>query len=267
MKAVKKWNWKLIVGAVVFISLAFSIVYAIVRISTAPDEPLPGETHMLLRSDYVLMLIQCMLGLILMLLPSLLERRWSFAIPNYMYIMFFAFLYCAIYLGEVRSFYYLIPHWDVILHAFSGVMLGALGFSLVTLLNSSSKVSVQLSPFFVALFAFCFALAMGALWEIYEFSGDSLFGMNMQKFREYDGTILVGHAALVDTMKDIIIDALAALSVSVVGYIGLKYHRRTLIRVVEPLQKPSDEPEALPPEPAEEQPEPALTAHRSGDHT
>lgn len=261
MKAVKQWNWKLIVGAVVFLSLAFSIVYAIVRISTAPDEPLPGEGHMLLRSDYVLMLIQCMLGLILMILPSLLERKWSFAVPNYMYILFFAFLYCAIYLGEVRSFYYLIPHWDTILHAFSGVMLGALGFSLVTLLNSSAKVSVQLSPFFVALFAFCFALAMGALWEIYEFSGDSLFGMNMQKYREYDGTVLIGHAALIDTMKDVIIDALAALAVSIVGFIGLKHNRKMLLDVVEPLDAARETQTAPPTAPAAEVP--ALTSRGS----
>ena len=34
-----------------------------------------------------------------------------------------------------------------------------------------------------ALFAFCFALAAGTVWEIYEFSGDHLLGLNMQKYR------------------------------------------------------------------------------------
>ena len=257
----RSWNWERMISLFVLISMVLAIVAIIVIMFLAPSQHSENYPEGRIKSDYVLMLIQCMLGLILMILPSLLERKWSFAVPNYMYILFFAFLYCAIYLGEVRSFYYLIPHWDTILHAFSGVMLGALGFSLVTLLNSSAKVSVQLSPFFVALFAFCFALAMGALWEIYEFSGDSLFGMNMQKYREYDGTVLIGHAALIDTMKDVIIDALAALAVSIVGFIGLKHNRKMLLDVVEPLDAARETQTA----PAAE--EPALTSRGSRDNT
>jgi uncharacterized membrane protein YjdF len=98
-------------------------------------------------------------------------------------------------------------------------MLGALGFVLVDILNKDSKVAVDLSPFFVAAFAFCFALAVGALWEVYEFSFDAVLGLNMQKHTTESGVALVGKTALSDTMKDIIIDALAALVVSVLGYI------------------------------------------------
>jgi len=132
--------------------------------------------------------------------------------------MYFIFLYCAIYLGEVRNFYYIIPYWDLILHAFSGAMLGALGFSLVSYFNDMEVLETHLSPFFVALFAFCFALASGAVWEIYEFLADSLLGTNMQKFILADGTVLAGHAALRDTMTDLIVDALSALTVTVIGY-------------------------------------------------
>jgi hypothetical protein len=59
---------------------------------------------------------------------------------------------------------------------------------------------------------------IGTLWEIYEFSFDSILGLNMQKARLEDGTPLVGGAALGDTMKDLIIDALAALAVAVIGF-------------------------------------------------
>ena len=226
----KKVNRKKIIGFIVFISLLFSIGYSILKIITVSEAPANANAHTHLRSDYVLMLLQCLLGLIVLGLPRLLERRWSFEIPNYMTTLYFIFLYCAIYLGEVHNFYYVIPHWDDILHAFSGAMLGALGFSLVTILNDSEKTKVSLSPLFVALFAFCFALAAGAVWEVYEFAGDGLFGLNMQKFRLADGTVLSGHAALSDTMYDIIIDALAAFSVSVIGYLSLigriKYNKR-----------------------------------------
>ncbi len=215
----RRINWKRIIGYIVFTTLVFSIVYSIVKIAQTPTDAAAADGH--LRSDYVLMLIQCCLGLVVITLPSFLEKKWSFEVPNYMCIMYFIFLYCAIYLGEVRNFYYVIPHWDTILHAFSGAMLGALGFTLVSILNDAERVSVVLSPFFIALFAFCFALAVGAVWEIYEFAGDGLFGLNMQKFRLADGTELIGHAALSDTMKDIIIDAIGALAVTTLGYLSL----------------------------------------------
>ena len=105
-------------------------------------------------------------------------------------------------------------------------MLGALGFILVDLLNKDQKVHVNLSPFFISLFAFCFALAVGALWEIYEFSFDALLGLNMQKHTTETGAALVGTAALADTMKDIIVDALAALAVSIIGGITAKKRKK-----------------------------------------
>ncbi len=219
----KKASWKQIVGVFVFTMLLLSIFYSVMRIITTPSESVDGIHE---RSDYILMLLQCALGLLVIGLPSFLERKWSFAIPNYMSILYFIFLFCAIYLGEVRNFYYLVPHWDTILHAFSGAMLGAFGFTLVNILNDSERVSVDLSPAFVALFAFCFALASGAVWEIYEFAGDGIFGLNMQKFRLADGTELIGHLAVCDTMKDIIIDALSAAAVSVIGYLLLLGKRK-----------------------------------------
>ena len=100
----------------------------------------------------------------------------------------------------------------------SGAMLGALGFSLISILNNTKSINVQLSPFFVSLFAFCFSVAIGAIWEIYEYAVDSLLSLNMQKFRLADGTPLIGQNALADTMKDIIVDTISALVISVAGY-------------------------------------------------
>ena len=213
---------KLILGWVLVITLLLSIGFSAYMAFTAPEvsEPVPEGTR--LRSDYLLMLTQCLLGLVVMFLPALLEKHLRITVPNYIYVMYFIFLYCAIYLGEVRSFFYVMPQWDTFLHGFSAMMLGSLGFSLVSILNDSKRTHVQLSPLFVGLFAFCFAIAMGALWEIYEFSFDGLLGMNMQKFRLEDGTLLIGHEALRDTMEDIITDALGALIVSVVGALTMK---------------------------------------------
>ena len=200
-----------------FVTLVGSIVFAAYKTAVTPAVSAVAAEGERLQSDYILMLVQCALGLVVMFLPSALERRFHVRVPGYMSILYFVFLYCAIYLGEVRSFYYLIPHWDTMLHAMSAMMLGTLGFSLVSILNDSPDTHVQLSPRFVTLFAFCFALTVGALWEIYEFSFDGLLGMNMQKFRLENGTELIGRSALADTMKDIVTDALGALVVSIIG--------------------------------------------------
>ncbi len=218
----KKWNWRVIIGVILFVSLALSIVFTIVSMILAPEQPLPEEPHRKVKGDYTLMLVQCALGLVVMFLPSMLEKKLRLEIPNYIFVLYFIFLYCAIYLGEVRNYYYLVPHWDTILHTFSGAMLGALGFTLVDILNRNERVPIRLSPFFVAFFAFCFALAAGAVWEIYEFTFDGVLGLNMQKFALEDGTQLIGRAALTDTMKDLIVDALGAIVLVVLGYIQLK---------------------------------------------
>lgn len=211
-----------IIGIVLLISLALSVAYALVRFILAPTELAPGAPYQKVKTDYLLMLTQCMLGLLVMMLPTFVSRKWKIVVPNIIVILYYVFLYFAIYLGEVRNFYYLIPFWDDILHAFSGAMLGALGFILVDLLNNDQKVSVNLSPIFVSVFAFCFALAVGALWEVYEFAFDGLLGLNMQKHTTGAGVALAGNAALKDTMYDIIIDAAAAASVAIVGYFANK---------------------------------------------
>lgn len=213
MDSAKKQKIQRGAALVLFLSLAISAVYCIVRLMMTPESSTVRS-----RGDYVLMLIQCVLGLAVMALPSLLARRWKLMLPTAMHVMYYVFLYCAIFLGEVFSFYYLIPHWDTILHFTSGAMLAALGFILIDYLNRDEHVRVSLSPFFASLFAFSFALAMGGVWEIYEYLADGLMGLNMQKFILADGTVLSGRMALADTMEDIIIDAAAALSVAVIAY-------------------------------------------------
>ena len=177
------------------------------------------------------MISQCLLGVVAMKLPEIFERRWHLSFPSTMIFLYVLFLYCAIYLGEVRSFYYIIPNWDTILHTFSGGMIAVIGFSVISLLNNSEKIPINLSPIFVAMFAFCFALTIGVMWEIYEFTFDGLLQMNMQKFRLEDQTELVGRSALMDTMKDLIVDAIGAFVTSSVGYFSLKYDKDWLDRM------------------------------------
>ena len=209
------------------LSFLVPIVYLILRLIFGGGSSNEAGYHS--DSDYLLMLMQCILGLVTIHLPSILERRLRFELPGLLYGFYIVFLYCAIFLGEVRSFYYLFPRWDSILHFFSSLMTGFFGLMVVTILNRDRHVSMNLSPLFVCLFAFCFSVTIGSLWEIYEFIGDGLFGLNMQKFMTAQGELLVGHNALRDTMKDIIVDVLGALLASVIGMISIRRGTRWYI--------------------------------------
>ena len=225
MKLLRKYDgkldWRRIVGLIVLVSLALSIVFSVVNVITSPVENAAGE-HDMLKSDYMLMITQCALGIIVMAVPSVIEKRFSLRLPNFMYILYFIFLYCAIYLGEVRSFYYGFAYWDTVLHAMSAAMLGAFGFIIVETIGNSKRCGLTISPGFIAFFAFCFAVTVGAVWEIYEYLADGILGFNMQKFALKGGENLVGRAALNDTMEDIITDALSALIISLIGYFSYK---------------------------------------------
>ena len=68
----------------------------------------------------------------------------------------------------------------------------------------------------LALFSFSFAIAIGVVWEIFEFFMDISFGLNMQK------------SGLIDTMGDLIVDSLGALLASGIGYFYLRI-KHTLV--------------------------------------
>lgn len=204
----------------VLLSFILPIAFLIYRIAVTEHTDISDADYRS-RADYVLMLIECILGIVVIHVPTILARRFRFELPVALYIMYMIFLYCAIFLGEVRNFYYVVPYWDVILHCFSSMMAGTFGFMVVSILNRDEHTSLNLSPIFVALFAFCFAVSIGCLWEIYEFAFDGVLGLNMQKFMLEDGTLLIGREALSDTMEDIIVDCIGAFVASVAGYISI----------------------------------------------
>lgn len=211
-----------IVSLIVLYSFVLPIVFLIVKIIN--PEFGAGELTRT-RSDYILMLFQCLLGIIVLIYPNVMLKKRKIEMPSSLYLLYVIFLFCAIFLGEVRNFYHVVPYWDTILHTFSGGMIAALGFSFISFLNNEENIHLKLTPFFVAFFAFTFAITMGVVWEVYEFVADGILGLNMQKFAIADGTLLLGRNALMDTMEDLIVDGIGAFVISIIGYISLKYNK------------------------------------------
>ena len=159
----------------------------------------------------------------LLLGSTLARERLSVRIPYEFQLMALVFVFAALFLGEIRNYYDRFWWWDIALHTASGFLLGIFGFLLVYLLNESKTVALQMLPRFVALFAFLFAVAVGAVWEIFEYSMDRLFGMQMQK------PMLGDDSGLTDTMWDLIVDTFGALSISLLGWWQMVSRRRSFI--------------------------------------
>lgn len=157
--------------------------------------------------------------------PVVLGRRLPVRIPPEYDVLAILFVFAALFLGEFRSYYARFWWWDVALHATSGLLLGMVGFLLVYVLNESRRIDLHMRPGFVALFAFAFAVASGALWEIFEFAMDQVFGTTMQK------PMLGDPSGLTDTMWDLIVDVLGAAVVSCFGWWNMRRNARSILEV------------------------------------
>ena len=200
----------------------------------------------------------CVLTLILFTMPSFVERRLHIDLPDALEIVIFLFIFAAEILGEIQEFYVLVPHWDTVLHTINGFLFAAIGFCMVNLLNSNPNTAMNLSPFYVAVAAFCFSMTIGVLWEFFEWAMDCWFRTDMQKdtvlnaissvalhpegknsaitVQGIHDVILVyadgGQQALglggyldiglMDTMKDMFVNLIGAVVFSVIGYFYIK---------------------------------------------
>lgn len=199
----------------------------------------------------------CGLTLILLILPFFISHNFKIEIPNFFEIVIMLFIFSSEILGEINSFYIKIPIWDTLLHTLNGFLCAGVGFSLVNLLNENSE-KISLSPFYVAIVAFCFSMTIGVLWEFIEFGADNIILSDMQKDKivstistvvldetnsnksivvnDIDKTVLYDKEGkelavieggfldigLNDTMKDLFVNFIGALVFCVCGYLYLK---------------------------------------------
>ena len=78
IKYEKRKNWTF---RVVLLLLAISVIYAIYMLINAPSGVAQNEYDRV-KSDYVLMILQCLTGCIVIFLPSHLEHRFRIDIPG-----------------------------------------------------------------------------------------------------------------------------------------------------------------------------------------
>ena len=231
----------------------------------------------------------CVLTLLLFMMPSVMKRKLDVELPNTLEIIILLFIYAAEILGEIGAYYVTFPYWDTVLHTLNGFLCAAIGFSLVDILNRSSSERFNLSPLYMAIVAFCFSMTVGVIWEFFECTMDQLFFLDMQKdtvvsaigsimldapggnhpvviknitdviIVQADGTQtalgLGGYLdiGLLDTMEDLFVNFIGALTFSIIGYFyvqsrGKNKFAKRFIPVVNQEAKPAGEAPAQQPE-------------------
>ena len=195
----------------------------------------------------------CGLTLLMLIIPSFLQVELKIELPTTLEIIILIFIFAAEILGEIGSYYTKFPYWDTVLHTLNGFLAAAIGFSLVDILNQEKRDKFSLSPLYMSIVAFCFSMTIGVLWEFFEFGVDTFLLMDMQKdtiihdistvmldpahgtavYRIHDiSEVLVNgqplglggylDIGLIDTMEDLIVNFIGAVTFSIIGFFYVK---------------------------------------------
>lgn len=209
-------------------------------------------------NDYKNVLL-CLLTLLLFSIPTFVERRIKVDVPDTLEVIILLFIFSADILGEIREYYVSVPGWDTMLHTINGFLSAAIGVALIDILNRNDKFSIHMAPIFVAISAFCFSMTIGVLWEFFEYFADLLLRTDMQKdaviqsissvlihpegrnipviVEDITKTVITSSShgdiiingyldiGLLDTMKDLIVNFIGALTFSVIGFFYVKYRK------------------------------------------
>ncbi len=130
--------------------------------------------------------------LIVSLSPVYIVKWFEIDLPWPFFTGIVIFIFASLFLGEELDFYGRYWWWDVVLHAMSAIGFGLVGFTIIFALFEGDRYAAP--PWALGLFSMCFAIALGVIWEIFEYAMDQTFGTNMQK------------SGLQDTMWDLIVD-------------------------------------------------------------
>lgn len=160
---------------------------------------------------------QLILMVLFTYIPNFIEHIFKVNVPLYMGISFIIFCICHFILGEIAGLYASVTIWDSLLHSSTVVVITLVGVSTIYILNEEGKIN--LIPIFLIIYPICFVMTIEVIWEMIEFSSDVILKTNMQRFNNsLTGEPFIGQRALLDTMKDLIVDFLSATLTALIAY-------------------------------------------------
>ena len=164
------------------------------------------------------------LNLITIILVYILFIKGFLRGVRLIYYINITFVFLSMYLASVWNFYS-IPNYDKFLHLISGAIIAIIGYILfIYLTNDTSRKEMNyLTPL---IFVVIFATAVAGVWEIWEFTTDSLFGLAAQNNN------------LHDTMWDIICGTVVGIITAIPIYINSRgRHVKLISKIIEEVER------------------------------
>ena len=143
------------------------------------------------------------------MIPAFALRRFRVHVPPEFQLIAVAFVFLSFFLGSARDFYYRFWWWDMVLHTSSGFLLGIVGWIALFLLNQTDRIPRGMRPEFLCFFAVTFAVFLGVIWEIIEFTVDWIWP---------EANMMSHETGVADTMHDLIVNLIGAIVVALMGY-------------------------------------------------
>lgn len=163
------------------------------------------------------LIIEAIAGIVLIFLPNILREVLKLVFPKGIILFYWFFILISVFMGTCLHFMSIVPFWDKILHFISPMILTITGYGIIAALLKQANIS-NVSPWLFIVMGFSFAGMCGVLWEFWECFCDQFFQMNLQRYNTSGGEPLIGRAALMDTMGDLLTNTLGSLTLTLFAF-------------------------------------------------
>jgi len=183
------------------LAIVLVIILGIIVIISIVNYALLGDLKYLLRS---------LLALVCLTIPfliTIIANKKSILLPSRFQEITLIFLFLTQYLGEVKKFYLKIWWWDLLIHIIFGIYSVIIALHFIRgIIIKDHNATKERFKILISLFAFSFSVAMGTLWEMFEYVGDYLVGSSMIK------------GGLDDTATDLLVKIASAFITTLICY-------------------------------------------------
>ena len=135
-------------------------------------------------------------GLFLPFLPNIVEKVFKCKFSFRISLVYYAFVFAALDLGICMDLYKTVPFFDKAVHFCSGVFSALVGHYALVYFKANKTPKA-----FKVMFIMFSSMAIGVMWEFFEFGCDKLLGQSMQQL------VSVG---VDDTMYDLLCATIGA---------------------------------------------------------
>lgn len=153
------------------------------------------------------LLFEAMICILLPFIITYISNKLKLILPSTFQTISVIFILLALYLGEFLKFYSMFWWWDLFLHGTFGCYGVIIALHLIRgVIQKEKNISTGRFAIFSSIFAFCFSITIGTLWEIVEFLCDYFLNTDMV------------NGGLEDTATDLIVKIIGAFITCIILY-------------------------------------------------